>query len=96
MNQEFQIDISNERKNSDLQLTNFQTDRLEPLSLMQPSEMALIIVVGMVRFSTKMALTAALTLRKGYILLFRVMAVIWTPGGGTQQNTRLSPSLNIL
>lgn len=95
MNQEFQKYISNERKNSDLQLIYFQTDQFKPLSLMQPSAMALIIVVGMVRFSTEMALTAALTLRKGYGLSFRVMAVIWTPGGGMQQNTGLSPSLNI-
>lgn len=61
---------------------------------MQPSEIDLINVVGMVRFSTEMALTAAPTSSKGCILPFKVMAKIRAPRGGTQQNTGLSPSLN--
>lgn len=61
---------------------------------MHLSEMALMKVVGMVRFSTEMALTAATTLTRGYFLLFRVMFVMRTPRGGTQQNMAAWPSLS--
>lgn len=62
---------------------------------MQPSLIDLINFVGMVRFFTEMAVTAAPTSSKGCFSSFKVMAVIRAPRGGTQQNTGLSPSLNI-
>lgn len=48
----------------------------------------------MVRLSTAIALTLAPILMRGYVLSLKVMLVILTPLGGTQQNMALVPSLS--
>lgn len=61
---------------------------------LQLSESVLNKVTGMVRLSTAIALTLAPMSIRGNLLLLRVMLVISTPLGGTQQNMALAPSLS--